>query len=253
MTRKLSWRFKRFLKKPFLFKLEIKKWREKTLKCQSWQKPVAEDSKALDCTVGSLLWSQRRLHLFHLTDKANVNLFPITIHPVLNLVRENCTKSWILGLTFWHSFLYGIDQLKPSAHDWENDTVCCGLVLNFSSARAHSDTNFTATVPSDCLSGPSIFPWLPWEQGNLWDKVLLGLIMAISQLALRKWNRLSSEWRVGIIWRKCENVKLGPDLSALAEFFPDVVESLSCLFFFFVSIPIEIESCECFFPFFWKN
>lgn len=89
--------------KPFLSKLEIKKWREKTLKCQSWQKPMAEDSKALDCTVGSLLWSQRRLHLFHLPDKANVNLFPIIIHPVLNLVRENCTKSWILGLTFWHS------------------------------------------------------------------------------------------------------------------------------------------------------
>ena len=232
MTRKLSWRFKRFFKKPFLFKLEIKKWREKTLKCQSWQKPVAEDSKALDCTVGSLLWSQRRLHLFHLTDKANVNLFPITIHPVLNLVRENCTKSWILGLTFWHS-LFCMELISSNRALMTGKMTQSAVALfYFSSAGAHSDTNFTATVSSDCLSGPSIFPWLPWEQGNLWDKVRLGLIMAISQLALRKWNRLSSEWRVRIIWRKCENIKLGPHLSALAEFFPDAVESLSCLFYF---------------------
>lgn len=64
------------------------------------------------------------------------------------------------------SFLYGADQLKLRAHDGESGTVCWCLVLNFNGARAHSDTNFTVTVPSDCLAGTSALPRLPWEQGG---------------------------------------------------------------------------------------
>lgn len=32
--------------------------------------------------------------------------------------------------------------------------------------RAHSDTNFTLTIPSDCLAGTSILLLLPCEQGS---------------------------------------------------------------------------------------
>lgn len=92
IPRKLTGRFKRCLKALSL-STTSKEVKKKNPKSQRQHKAGSARTLQPLIVAGLVAPAAAGTAAFHLTDKANVNLLSITIHPVLNLVKENCPKS----------------------------------------------------------------------------------------------------------------------------------------------------------------